>query len=362
MSLRARDPLAAARSAVPLLVVCAVAVAAWTLVEAGALSAAGTAVSWAVVGLLAAAAALFRLVPAGRLDRVRAGAVAAVTGVLLVCGLRLVTADTSAAAHAFLTFPVLWSAVHLRRGGVVLVTGVALAADAATALLLLPLGAALTDLVFSGGVLVVVAVVLHRAAATQARLVAALQEQADVDALTGLVNRRVFDQALAGQRARRTSSGTALLLIDVDTFKQINDAHGHPVGDAVLVHLAGVLREQVRADDAVLSRLGGDELAVLLPDCPADVAAERAGRVHEAVRGTPLRLADGTALPLSVSLGVAHTAGSVLDVRDLYSAADRALYAAKRAGRGRVAVAPAVPPRPTVPRRRGVHEAAPSVG
>ncbi|PRY47620.1 diguanylate cyclase (GGDEF)-like protein [Geodermatophilus tzadiensis] len=362
MSLRARDPLAAARSAVPLLVVGAVAVAAWTLVEASALSAAGTAVSWAVVVLLAAAAVVSRLVPADRLDRVHAGVVAGLVGVLVVCGLRLVTADTSAAAHAFLTFPVLWTAVHLERGGVVLVTGAALVADAVTALLLLPLEAALTDVVFSGAVLVVVAVVLCRAAATQARLVAALQEQAEVDALTGLVNRRVFDQALAGQRARRTSSGTALLLIDVDTFKEINDAHGHPVGDAVLVHLAGVLREQVRADDAVLSRLGGDELAALLPDCPADVAAERAARVHEAVRATPLALPDGTFLDLSVSLGVAHTAGSVLDVRDLYSAADRALYAAKRAGRGRVAVAPPVAAQPAVPRRRGVHEAAPSVG
>ena len=189
----------------------------------------------------------------------------------------------------------------------------------------------------------VLAVLLVRSGRVQHRLVDALRHQARVDALTGLVNRRVFDEALAGARTRRTASGTALLL-DVDTFKQINDVHGHPVGDAVLVHLARILREQVRSDDAVLSRLGGDDLAVLLPDCPAEVAAERARLVHDAVRATPPALADGTLLSLSVSLGVAHTADRTTDLRGLHSAAEQALYEAKRAGRGRVALAPAQAP------------------
>ena len=109
------------------------------------------------------------------------------------------------------------------------------------------------------------AVMLTRANGLQERLVAALQEQARVDSLTGLVNRRSFDEALESTLTRPVGAGTALVLIDVDSFKTINDSHGHPVGDAVLVHLAEVLREQVRTDDAVLSRLGGDELAVLLP-------------------------------------------------------------------------------------------------
>ena len=129
------------------------------------------------------------------------------------------------------------------------------------------------------------------------------------------------------------------MLIDVDAFKTINDAHGHPVGDAALVHLAGVLREQVRAADAVLSRLGGDELAVLLPDCTARSAARRAEELLTAVRATPLALADGTLLALSISVGVAHVPERSGDLQTLYHAADAALYDAKRSGRGRVAVA-----------------------
>ena len=95
----------------------------------------------------------------------------------------------------------------------------------------------------------------------------------------------------------------------------------------------------MRAEDAVLSRLGGDELAVLVPNCPAEVAARRAQEVLDGVLARPVTLADGTVLALSVSVGVAHAAGSSRDVSGLYSAADAALYEAKRAGRGRVAVA-----------------------
>jgi diguanylate cyclase (GGDEF)-like protein len=100
-----------------------------------------------------------------------------------------------------------------------------------------------------------------------------------------------------------------------------------------------VLRGQVRADDAVLSRLGGDELAVLLPGCTLEVAARRADELLTAVRAEPLVLADGTLLSLSISVGVAHLPQRTGDLRALYSAADGALYEAKRGGRGRVAVA-----------------------
>jgi GGDEF domain-containing protein len=100
------------------------------------------------------------------------------------------------------------------------------------------------------------------------------------------------------------------VLVDVDSFTSINDNHGHPVGDDVLVHLAAVLRGEVPAEDLL-----------------------------EAVRSAPMTLADGTLLVLSISVGVAHVPQHSSDQRDLYAAADNALYDAKRAGRGRVSVA-----------------------
>ena len=334
----AHDPHAAARSAVLMILVSAVAQVAWTVVDLAKVGPAATAFSWSVVPVLLGAAWLFHSVPPERLDQLGAYAVTPLVGIGFMCALRVVTDDSSIGAHAFLTLPVLWAANHLRRDGVVLVTGSALAADAATMLALQPVARALTDLVFSGAVLVVVAVVLHRAATTQERLMQALREQADVDALTGLVNRGALDRAL-----QRTAGadGAALVLVDVDAFKTINDVHGHPMGDEVLIHLAAVLRAQVRADDAVVARLGGDELAVLLPGCSAETAALRAEALLRAVRESTLPLPDGTQLQPSVSVGVAHVPGHGDNLRGLYSAADSALYAAKRSGRGRMAVAPA---------------------
>ncbi|MFW3171260.1 GGDEF domain-containing protein [Geodermatophilus sp. CPCC 206100] len=340
-ALRARDPRAAAHSAALILGVVAAVVAVFTAVEDLPAGSAGHVASWVGVAVLAGAAAACRLVPAERLDRMGLCTAIAVGGVLLACLLNLLTEDSSAAAQAFLCFPVLWAASHLRPAAVAAVTGLAVAGDTTTLLLLQPAVPALTDAAFVGAVLVVMAVMLTRANRLQDQLVTALRDQARVDALTGLVNRRVFDEALSATVTGRAPAGTALVLIDVDSFKTINDSHGHPVGDEVLVHLARILRDQVRGDDAVLSRLGGDELAVLLPGCGPDVAARRAEELGDAVRAAPLPLSDGTLLGLSISLGVAHLPGGSADLAALYSAADGALYAAKRAGRGRVAVAPA---------------------
>lgn len=337
-ALRARDPQAAARSVVLILAVCTVVLAGMTLFAppSGAMP---DSVSWAVAGVLAGITAICALVPADSLDRAAAGVLIALGGAALVCVLNVLTHDSSAAAQAFLAFPVLWAASHLRPGAVVLVTGVAVVGDAVSLLLLLPHQAALTDAVFFGADLVVMAVMLVRADNVKYRLVAALREQARVDSLTGLVNRRVFDETLEATVRAPDADGTALVLIDVDSFKSVNDNHGHPVGDDVLVHLAAVLRRQVRDDDALLSRLGGDELAVLLTPCTAEAAARRAEQLLAAVRSAPLELADGTLLALSISLGVAHLPRRSRDIRALYSAADAALYEAKRAGRGRVVVA-----------------------
>jgi diguanylate cyclase (GGDEF)-like protein len=341
MELRARDPQAAARSAVMTLALFAGVVTGLTKYQQAQVSSAANVACWVTVLVLAAGAAVHLLVDPVRLDRGLSGTVSAVGGVVTASVLNLLTLDTSAAAQAFLAFPVLWAAAHLRQAAVVLVTGAAVWADCVVLLILRTPAEAAPDLLFFGAVLVVPAVMLTRANRVRDRLVEALQEQASVDALTGLVNRRSFDEALESTLVRPVGAGTALVLIDVDSFKTINDSHGHPVGDAVLVHLAGVLREQIRTDDAVLSRLGGDELAVLLRDCTPEVAARRAEDLLLAVRSTPLPLADGTLLALSISLGVAHVPERQGDLTSLYHEADVALYDAKRAGRGRVAVAAA---------------------
>jgi diguanylate cyclase (GGDEF)-like protein len=338
-ALRARDPRAAARSARLVLAVCTVAFAGLTMFQQAEFTPLAVVVSWVTVVALSGTGLVFHLVDPERLDRIGAGPAIAVVGILLVCLLNLLTVDTSAAAQAFLAFPVIWAASHLRTGAIALVTGTAVLADGVILFLLLPAEAAAADAALFGAVLVVIAAMLARAGTVQERLVAALQEQATVDSLTGLVNRRVFDGALETAVTAPVAGGTGLVLIDVDAFKTINDSYGHPVGDDVLVHLAAVLRRQVRADDAVLSRLGGDELAVLLPGCTADVAARRAEELLAAVRAAPLALPDGTLLSVSISVGVAHLPRSAQDLRALYSAADAALYEAKRAGRGRVAVA-----------------------
>ena len=338
-SLRATEPESAARSCVLILLVAAFVLAAFNAFQPLPYSTAATVASWSAVGVVLLVALAVAKAAPERLDRFGACTVIAVAGVFLVCGLNVATHDPSAASQAFLAFPVLWAASHLRRGAVALVTTAAVLGNGVTLALILPLDAAMTDFMFFGAVLVVMAVMLVRAGATQARLVSALKQQLTVDALTGLATRRAFDGALETAMNRSVPGGTALVLIDVDSFKSINDTHGHPVGDDVLVHLATVLSSRVRAEDAVLSRLGGDELAILMPGCDREVATHRADDLLEAVRSTPMTLADGTLLALSISVGVAHVPQHSNDRRGLYIAADAALYDAKRAGRGRVSVA-----------------------
>jgi diguanylate cyclase (GGDEF)-like protein len=348
--LRARDPQAAARSAVLTLALFAGVVTGLTRYQQPSASSSVHAAGWVTVLVLVTTAAVHLLVDAHRLDRWLSGTVIALGGVAVASVLNVLTGDTSAAAQAFLAFPVLWAAAHLRQAAVVLVTGAAVWADCVVLLLLRSPGEAAPDLLFFGAVLVVPAVMLTRANRMRDRLVEALQEQATIDPLTGLVNRRSFDEALETTLTRPVGTGTALVLIDVDSFKTINDSHGHPVGDAVLVHLAEVLREQIRADDALVSRLGGDELAVLLRGCTVEVAARRAEDLLLAVRSAPLALADGTLLSLSISLGVAHVPERAGDLTTLYHDADVALYDAKRGGRGRVGVSAAPPTRPRLTR------------
>lgn len=257
-------------------------------------------------------------------------------GVAMILALDLDTRDASAAAQVFFCLPVLYACSHLRVLGAVLITLSALASSALVSLTVLPTQPAVTDVAYIGVTLALTAAVLVRAGLRHDGLVAQLRAQATIDPLTGLVTRRVLDDAarlaLVTEAERQ---GTVLIVVDVDRFKVVNDTHGHPVGDDALSHIGGILTAIARSHD-VVARMGGDELAVLMPGCTYDAGVARAEQLVREVRDTPLVRGSGGAVVLSVSAGVAHIAGAAAEVRDLYASADAALYQAKRGGRGRV--------------------------
>jgi len=161
-----------------------------------------------------------------------------------------------------------------------------------------------------------------------------LQYLADHDPLTGMFNRRRFDSELHRElaRARRYGTPCALLAIDLDHFKLVNDTHGHPVGDELITRTAAVLRARLRESD-VLSRLGGDEFAVLLPSCARDEALQVAGGLLEALRAESLVPGAGSRR-VSASIGVAlFDPASELTPQELMVEADIAMYDAKEGGR-----------------------------
>jgi diguanylate cyclase (GGDEF)-like protein len=157
---------------------------------------------------------------------------------------------------------------------------------------------------------------------------------ASTDPLTGLPNRRYFEEfssLLAGRR--RAGDAVAVLMIDIDKFKGLNDAYGHPVGDQVLRSVAGAITAAVRDQD-VPARIGGEEFAVLLRNPGPAVALEVGERVRQAVRDLDLRSLGVPAV--SVSVGVANATTSEEPIDALVDRADRALLRAKRGGRDRV--------------------------
>lgn len=172
------------------------------------------------------------------------------------------------------------------------------------------------------------AVVVHMLSRRISRLVAELQVAARTDGLTGLPNRRAFEEHFAREvaRADRTRRPFALLLADVDRFKEINDRHGHVTGDATLTELGRLLPSELRQVD-VAARVGGDEFAVLLPDLEATEAADLGIRVTRVV-SERMRIAGA---PVNLSFGVATFGRDGRTLDELTRAADRGLYASKRA-------------------------------
>jgi diguanylate cyclase (GGDEF)-like protein len=164
-----------------------------------------------------------------------------------------------------------------------------------------------------------------------------LQALALNDKLTGLLNRRAFDEALDREiaRSQRLNKALSLILIDVDHFKRINDVCGHLAGDRVLQELAQLLRREVRGVD-VPARYGGEEFAVIMPHTPAAGAFSAAERIRKAVEAMRVEF-EGQRLRAKVSIGVASVreAGPSSTAVELFRAADEALYEAKETGRNR---------------------------
>jgi diguanylate cyclase (GGDEF)-like protein len=164
-----------------------------------------------------------------------------------------------------------------------------------------------------------------------------LERLTRLDGLTGLFNRNTFVELTRQElvRAQRQGSATAILLLDLDHFKRVNDTWGHPAGDAVLRNVANVVNRSVRSTDLV-GRLGGEEFIVLLPATSAEFARKIAEKIRMRIEVTPTPW-EPNPIGATASIGLAGT--TALEKRDfesLYNEADKALYIAKTRGRNRV--------------------------
>ncbi|HBX57584.1 GGDEF domain-containing protein [Pseudomonas sp. UBA2684] len=166
-----------------------------------------------------------------------------------------------------------------------------------------------------------------------------LLQLASTDSLTGLANRTKLSEVFQREsaHAQRAGSPLALVFLDIDHFKQINDQHGHDSGDQALCHLVRVLRERLRNTD-LFCRLGGEEFAVLLPHADMTQATEIAENLRLRLAASPLMLGE-TALNMTLSAGVACLGADGTSLDQLMKAADRRTYAAKHTGRNRVIAA-----------------------
>jgi diguanylate cyclase (GGDEF)-like protein len=161
-----------------------------------------------------------------------------------------------------------------------------------------------------------------------------LEDLASRDALTGLLNKRMFNALLEDEAARtaRYQRSMALLLLDIDHFKRANDTYGHVAGDEILKELGGLLLRQVRQQDRVC-RYGGEEMAAILIEVGQEEAAALAERLRAAVEETTFKTTSGQEIRITVSIGVAILPRDAAMPHGLVTAADAALYVAKRAGR-----------------------------
>jgi len=184
-----------------------------------------------------------------------------------------------------------------------------------------------------------------RAASRLVRMQKQFRRLAETDALTGTANRRAFMQflELATDRSRRHQIPASVIMLDLDHFKQVNDTHGHAVGDRVLIDTVAAIQKCLRDSD-MLGRLGGEEFAVVVHDADLDAAAETAERIRASVEAMSVKTDDGVPVPVTASLGVtAVRCAEGLDTPEsLLQDSDEALYAAKENGRNRVVLSEVV--------------------
>ena len=168
-----------------------------------------------------------------------------------------------------------------------------------------------------------------------AHIRARLEHQAQTDSLTGLFNHRYFHERLRSElsRANRAHDAVALLMLDIDDFKKVNDVYGHGAGDQALARLAALLRGAVRASD-VLCRVGGEEFGVIMPSCTADEAVALARRVSAALADEDFEAAG----KLTVSIGISYAPDHAMNPRELTAFADAAMMTAKSRGKDRIVV------------------------
>jgi len=168
-------------------------------------------------------------------------------------------------------------------------------------------------------------------------MVDGLCELSSRDALTGLANRRQFELALAREidRVARAGEPALVLMVDIDHFKKVNDEHGHPAGDIVLKAVAQALQESIRPMDTV-ARFGGEEFAIILPNCPPAFGQAVAERVRKKVQGRHTQIGPGEWVTVTVSIGGAFAPQWVRSSAPLWiERADQQLYRAKSEGRNR---------------------------
>ncbi|MEU4237032.1 GGDEF domain-containing protein [Actinoplanes sp. NPDC026619] len=257
-------------------------------------------------------------------------------GAAMVSILNLFTSDASIGAQFYYLWPVLYSANFLGRVANYLVLATV---SAGSAMVLFPVEGAnqgLSDWTSLTVAMIVTAIVVSSLRLRNDRLREVLETQAYADPLTGVANRRAFDGELARAVAwaNRSSVPIALMTIDIDYFKKINDTWGHAIGDMALQAVADALRSVARREDDVVGRLGGDEFVVLLR-----MDRMEARRAADEIRAAAAAIDSLPGGPPGLSIGVAVLPDHAGNAGELAAASDAALYEAKQGGRGRTAMA-----------------------